>query len=297
MAERAIFIRGCGDYYAAVSDTPPELGPLVKETLGAQVRRVGRFVQLALIGAARSFNGKPARADTSVYLSSGRGDMEMTSDVMVQLYRDGMPPRPLSFINTVSNSSCFYIAKQFGLRGRSSFVCNRYFSFESALELALLDMEAGVAASALVGSVDIVLAPLDIHRRRLKVAPDTPVAEGSHWLLLEAGDAAEAGPRLASMATLADGYALLAWIKAQAGDGSTAALAIGQFADAAELKAIAAKAGITKLFAYREGRAFYDSQSGAAVSVFLAQRPGGVGTLLHVTRDAEGRFAAFAVRV
>ena len=79
MTERAIFIRGGGDYYFTVSDTPPELGPLVKETLGAQVRRIGRFVQLALIGAARSFNGATPRSNTSVYLSSGRGDMEMTS--------------------------------------------------------------------------------------------------------------------------------------------------------------------------------------------------------------------------
>jgi hypothetical protein len=296
MTERAIFIRGGGDYYAAVSDTPPELGPLVKETLGAQVRRIGRFVQLALIGAARSFNGATPRSNTSVYLSSGRGDMEMTSDVMVQLYRDGMPPRPLSFINTVSNSACFYIARQFGLRGRSSFVCNRYFSFESALELALLDMEAGWASAALVGSVDIVLAPLEVHRRRLQLAPDTPVAEGSHWLLLEAGEASEAGPRIAAMATLADGDALLDWIKAQAGDGMAAALAIGQFADAGEVKAIAARAGVTTLFDYRTGRAFYDSQSGAAVSAFLAQRPAGVSTLLHINRDAAGRFAAFAVK-
>jgi hypothetical protein len=297
MAERAIFIRGCGDYYAPVSDTPPELGPLVKETLGAQVRRVGRFVQLALIGAARSFNRKPARADTSVYLCSGRGDMEMTADVMVQLYRDGMPPRPLSFINTVSNSACFYVARQFGLRGRSSFVCHRYFSFESALALALLDIEAGVSASALVGSVDIALAPLDVHRRRLELAADTPVAEGSHWLLLEIGDARDSGPRLVSIETLPDEAALSGWIAAQAGDTSTAALSVGQFTDAREAQAIAARAGVTRRFDYRDGRAYYDSQSGAAISAFLAQPPEGVTTLLHVNRDVEGRFAAFAIRV
>lgn len=296
MAKRAIFIRGCGDYYAAVADAPPELGALVKETLGAQVRRIGRFVQLALIGAARSFNGEASRADTSVYLTSGRGDMEMTADVMVQLYRDSMPPRPLSFINTVSNSACFYIAKQFGLRGRSSFVCNRYFSFESALELALLDMEAGWAPSALIGSVDIALAPLDVHRRRLQLAPGTPIAEGSHWLRLEAGDAGEPGPRLVAMDRLIDADALQAWIKAHAADGA-AALAVGQFADEAETRAVAARAGVSTVFDYRADRAYYDSQSGAAISAFLAQRPIGMNILLHVNRDAEGRFAVFAVRL
>ena len=57
MAERAIYIRGLGGYCEPVGGAAPELGPLVKETLGAQVRRIGRFVQLALIGAARSLTG------------------------------------------------------------------------------------------------------------------------------------------------------------------------------------------------------------------------------------------------
>lgn len=296
MAERAIFIRGCGGYYAPVPGALPDLGPLVKETLGAPVRRVGRFVQLALIGAGRCLAAASPRRDTGVYLSSGRGDMEMTAEVMVQLYRDHMPPRPLSFINTVSNSACFYIARQFGLHGRSSFVCNRYFSFESALYLAMLDIEAGLSASALVGSADIALTPLDVHRRRLRLADGAPLAEGSHWLLLEAGDAADSGPRVVSTGMLADGDALLDWIAARAGDAATAALSVGQFADADEARAIAAKAGVTRQFDYRAGLAYYDSQSGGAIPAFLAQRPDGVATLLHINRDAGGRFAAFAVR-
>ncbi len=294
MTRRPILIRGCGDYYAPISETPPELGPLVKETLGAQVRRVGRFVQLALIGAARSFGGQPARPDTSVYLTSGRGDMETMAEVMIQLYRDGMPPRPLSFINTVSNSACFYVAKQFGLRGRSSFVCNRYFSFESALQLATLDIEMGVSSSALVGSVDIVLAPLAVHRRRIALASETPVAEAAHWLRLEAGEAGESGPRLTSIETLADRTALLAWLEAQAGDPSSAALAIGQFGDERDIREIAANAGVTANFEYRKDRAYYDSQSGAAISAFLMQSAQ-ASTLLHVNQSAEGRYAAFAV--
>ncbi|MBI1358769.1 MAG: hypothetical protein GC155_00625 [Alphaproteobacteria bacterium] len=295
MAERAIFIRAAGDYYAQADEALPELGPLVKQTLGAQVRRVGRFVQLALIGAARCVGQRQLPATTGVYLTSGRGDMEVTADVMEQLFRDGQAPRPLSFINTVSNSACFYIAKQFGLRGRSAFVCNRYFSFESALQLAMLDMEAGVSTSALVGSTDIVLAPLDVHRKRLRLAEGTPVAEGSHWLWLEAGDAADEGAKLTSVEVLADGAALETWIARHA-RGAGTALSVGQFGDATETAAIAARAGVTPTFDYRDGRAYYDSQSGAAVSAFLAQRPEGVTTLLHVNRDAEGRFAAFAVR-
>ena len=219
----------------------------------------------------------------------------MTAEVMVQLYRDGMPPRPLSFINTVSNSACFYIAKQFNLSGRSSFVCNRHFSFESALLLATLDIEMNLSASALVGSVDIVLAPLDLHRRRLGLGPDTPVAEGAHWLRLEAGNADDIGPRLASMAMLANGEALRDWLQAQISDPASTALAIGQFADEPEIKRIASSAGVTTIFDYRLARAYYDSQSGAAIAAFLSQRSPQTATLVHINQNAEGQFAAFAV--
>ena len=208
-----------------------------------------------------------------------------------------MPPRPLSFVNTVSNSACFFIAKQFGLRGRSTFVCNRYFSFESALLLATLDIEMGVSSSALVGSVDIVLAPLDVHRRRLALAPDTIVAEGAHWLRLEVGDAGDNGPRLVSIATLANGEALLDWLAAQTSDPASTALSLGQFADEREIRRIAAKTGVTTIFDYRQGRAYYDSQSGAAISAFLTHRPAEASTLLHVNQNTEGQFAAFAVTV
>lgn len=286
----SVRIASFGDYVGAANETP-DLGPLVKEALGAQVRRVGRYIQLSLIGAARCLKTAPP-PQTGVYLTSGRGDMETTHDVMTQLFRDGLTPRPLSFVNTVSNSASFYVAKQMGLHGRSAFVCNRYFSFESTLMLAMLDLEIGAAPAALVGSVDIVLAPLDVHRRRLRLEADTPVAEGSHFVLLEASDAP--GPRLASVEVLADASALQAWIAAHASDA--AAVAVGQFADAAEAKRIAAQAGVTRVFEYRGERGYYDSQSGGAISTFLSAQPEGVSTLLHVNRDAEGRFAAFAVK-
>jgi len=52
-AERPVWIRASGDYCAAVDDPLPPLKALVQQLLGVRVRRIGRFIQLALIGAAR----------------------------------------------------------------------------------------------------------------------------------------------------------------------------------------------------------------------------------------------------
>lgn len=282
-------IRADGDYYAEIPGAeaqPPELKALVTEAIGEPVRRIGRFIQLALIGAGRCVGAHALPADTAVYLSSGRGDLEVTLDVMEQLFRHGQPPKPLTFINSVSNSACFYIARQFGLTGPSSFVCNRYFGFESALQLALDDLAAGAVRSALVGSVDVVVAPLADHRRRLALDPGAPLAEGSHWLWLTAAD----GPPPLAVQHCADRAALLAWIVAQGLEPGRCHLSGGQFLDSAELEAIGAATGLALRFDYRDGRGYYDSQAGAALSEFRRAHP--AGQLLHVNGDADGRYSA-----
>jgi hypothetical protein len=274
---------------------PPELKGLVKEAIGQPIRRIGRFIQLALIGAGRCVGEARLPADTGGYLASGRGDLEVTLEVMEQLFRHGQPPKPLTFINSVSNSACFYVARQFGLRGRSSFVCNRYFAFESALQLALEDLAAGRVRSALVGGVDMVVAPLADHRRRLELAPGEALAEGSHWLWLVAEDEGGAAPALVAR-HCADRDALLAWIAAQALAVERCHLSAGQFLDPAELALIEAETGLWQRFDYRAGRGYYDSHSGAVLGEFERRHAAG-DCLLHINGDPDGRFSALLSRI
>lgn len=287
-------IYACGDYYDA-AEPPRDLKAAVAAAVGEPVRRIGRFIQLALIGAGRCAQALRPPADTGVYLCSGRGDLETTIEVMTGLFRDGQPPKPLSFVNTVSNAACFYVARALQLQGRSNFVCNRYFAFESALQLALLDAEQGAVTSALVGSVDVVCTPLPDHRRRLELAPDAPVGEGSHWLWLGTKDVAlpRRGELLAarhfdSMA------ALLEWLLQQAPSPHNCLLGTGQFLDDAALAVIQESIRLP-VFDYRTGRAHYDSQSGAAIHEFLQRSPPGA-ELLHVNANPQGQFSVVYVR-
>src|SRR5689334_1064617 len=133
-----LYIYSTGDYCERVEGEPPELKTLVQQTLRTHVRRVGRFIQLALIGAGQCAKASIPQ-NTAVFLASGRGDLEVTLDVLEQLFLHAQAPKPLSFINTVSNAACYYIAQQLKLQSRSSFVCNRHFAFESALQLACTD--------------------------------------------------------------------------------------------------------------------------------------------------------------
>jgi hypothetical protein len=233
--------------------------------------------------------------DTAVYFASGRGDFETTVEVMATLFRDGGAPKPLSFVNTVSNASCYYVARSLKLASRSNFVCNRNLAFESVLQLALMDVEIGAATSALVGSVDAVTMPLSEHRRRVHLPPDAPLAEGSHWLWI--GPQRADRPRLGEVLAVeqfGDAASWLAWVASQQLNQRDCAFSAGQFLEDSAAQALREQSGLTRTFEYRQGRGHYSSQSGAAIAQFLATAAPGAH-LLHLNADPAGCFSTMLV--
>jgi hypothetical protein len=288
-----VFIYRTGDYYEHVDSEPPELKALVQQTLGTHVRRIGRFIQLALIGAGRCAEASIPQ-NTAVFLSSGRGDLEVTIDVLEQLFLHAQAPKPLSFINTVSNAACYYIAQQLKLQSRSSFVCSRHFAFEGALQLALADFEHGIIDSALVGAVDVVVPPTTRHRQQLELEPDTSIGEASHWLWL-GSDAIKQEPlaEIVSADHYPDRDALTQALKSK-GFPTHTLIARGQFLPEQTFSSLQQELGVER-FDYLQGRSYYDSQSGAAISAFLSRAEKGQ-CLLHVNADPSGRYSSFVVK-
>lgn len=303
-ATQALQIYACSNHCHTVGDALPDLKALTLEATGKQYRRIGRFIQLALIAAARCTQSQTLPNDTAVYLSSGRGDLETTVDIMTQLFRDGQTPKPLAFVNTVSNAACFYVAQLLNLKSRSNYVCNRHFAFESALQLALLDVRLGVVNSALVGSVDVVTTPIDQHRRRLQLTDEVALGESAHWLWLGAIDTTR--PRCGELSEawhFDDVEALLHWVTQQQLTADNCALSAGQFLSATEFADIQRRSGLKQTFDYGQhhGRqhdrqhGYYDSQSGAAIGVFL-RSDSPQAQLLHINADAAGRYSIMLVK-
>lgn len=289
-------IHAAGDHYHAVTEPLPELKALTQSSTGKAFRRIGRFIQLALIGASRCALGKNLPPDTAVYFASGRGDLELTLEIMTQLYREAQAPKPLNFVNTVSNAACFYLAQHLGLQSRSNFVCNRYFAFESVLQLAALDLSLGIVDSALVGSVDIATAPLPDHRQRLHLPADTPMGEGSHWLWL--GAASPNRPRLGELLVaqhFVNRNELLQWLKQQNLSQQQCVIAAGQFVQPEDFAEIQFATGLCEVFHDRAQRAYYDSHSGGTVIAFLNDASVG-NMLLHINADSELRYSVMLVQ-
>lgn len=188
----------------------------LKAGVREHVRRVDRFIQLALVGAARCVGSRELPAGCGVYLASGMGPVDSTAVVQEQMFRHGVLPKPAQFINTLANTAGFYIARNFGLDSQCLFISRGYASFEAALDLACEDLVSRRVPMALVGGVDQCTLPLNAHARRLH-HPDAPVlAEGSQWLLLELSPTPQV--RLCEVDNLLGHIALAQWLEAQSAE-------------------------------------------------------------------------------
>ena len=117
-------------------------------------RRVNRFILLALLGARQCIHGRSIEADTAVYLTTEHGNLGETADVLDEIYTARSLPKPFGFINTMSNTAAFYLARNLGIRGRNITVSSQHLSFERGLELLKADFAGGAERSALIGGVD-----------------------------------------------------------------------------------------------------------------------------------------------
>lgn len=181
---KPLYIYSSSNFYHAVEDALPSLKPILFAASGKKIRRIDRLTQLALIGSFQCKSTYELAKNTGLYMSSIYGSLNNTAAVLADIYQEGQLPRPLNFINTVSNAACFYLAQQLGLFSNNQFVTRDHFTLEAGLKLASLDLEMGNVEAALVGVVCEVGENLAIHRQRFQTKQQYCLAEGSHWLYL-----------------------------------------------------------------------------------------------------------------
>ena len=179
----------------------PPLDAALKSVCREHFRRVDRFIQLALLGSGLCATGHRLAADCGLYMGSGLGPMANNIATQEQLIRDKELPKPFNFINTLGNSAGYYVARNLELHGQNQFVSRRGANFEAVLMAAWMDLHMGLVRQALVGVVEEATPPFAEHRRRQGLAEGRPVAEGSHWLLLEVDAASGRSLELRHLAT------------------------------------------------------------------------------------------------
>lgn len=176
-------LAACASISVPAGDGPVDWRPALREAIGVAPRRVNRFIELALLGAAAcraQAGGLPA--DTALYLWSDTGMLADTARIIEGLAQD-QPPTPFAFMNVSGAMAGFYVAQQFGLQGPNLTVHRRHSALEAALELIALP--SAPHRHAVVGFVEEMCWPLAAQRQRLD-APVEALSESSHWLYFDA---------------------------------------------------------------------------------------------------------------
>jgi len=105
-------------------------------------------------------------------------------EVRDQQYIDHQPPRPVDFINSLSNTAGFYVGQHLGLNGKNLFLYHHGFPVQMALILAQNDLKLKKQRQILVGGVDELLEPVGYTKKFLGICSDLQLGEGSNWLTL-----------------------------------------------------------------------------------------------------------------
>ncbi len=172
-----LYLYAASQFSHTVEHTLVDLKPLIKQYCGRSFRRIDRFIELALLGAGQCTQQISLSADTRLMLCSDQGAISNPINTLHQLFDQHTAPMPFSFINTLGNSACFYIAQHLGLKSGALCVSRGQQSFEAGLQLAELELTAiHTQARMLIGAVDECPPPAAEQRQRLGLAACAAVA-------------------------------------------------------------------------------------------------------------------------
>jgi len=181
-----------------------EIKPLLKAETQKVFRRTDRFIQLALLGASRAMKEQTLDEKTGLYMASGQGNLAVFNRLRDQQYIDHQPPKPVDFINSLSNTAGFYVAQHLALLGKNLNLNQQGVVAYMTLLLAQNNLLVDQEKSVLVGGVDELLHPLAFTRKFLGLESQQKMGEGSNWLLLKR----EEKGALASLVVDAERYTL-----------------------------------------------------------------------------------------
>ena len=183
---KSVCILAIGTAYfdAGPGGTQPELKSELELVCRQRYRRIDRFTQLALLGAGRCASSLELATDTALFLASGKGPAANNIGMQQQIFRDREAPKPIQFINSVTNSASYYVMKDHSLTDQNLFISREHHAFEAAVELAMVELAMGRFEQAMVGFTDELTHPLEHQYRRASIPKDHRLGEGSHWLLL-----------------------------------------------------------------------------------------------------------------
>ena len=248
-------------------------------------RRVNRFILLSLLGALQCIDRRPLEAATAVYLTTEDGNLGETADVLDEIYTSRSLPRPFGFINTMSNTAAFYLARNLGIRGRNITVSSQHLSFERGLELLKADFAGGAERSALIGGVDE--SSVSRMNREEPAGRGWRTVDGSGWFYVKPEKEGACGA-FTEIMSFRDSPSCMRWIRERE-RSPVEVVSFGALIGDDEATALRETLRPAAEFDYLRDYGYSGSATACGVSLFVRLFQAKI--LLHINRDQRGNYA------
>jgi hypothetical protein len=286
-----MYIQAARHYITEPFTDPRSLQDELKKLTEFHLRRTNKFIMLSLLGAHACLHDRRYPPDLSVYFATENGNLNDTEIVLGQIYRDRSFPKPINFINTMSNVAAFYIAQSLDIAGRNIMVSARRLSFERALELARTEFVTGTASSALVGAVDESVFSREVFEKNSACRFGSAPGRGQR-VDAPVGAAQTAPCQIEAVRSFAHGDAARQWCAEQ--NVSRARIAFGlSLTDDEKSRWKDMLPGCDE-YRYIDELGYNDSITACGLASFVNSPSG--GSLLHVNRDDRGCHALVLLR-
>ncbi|MDX1296051.1 MAG: hypothetical protein R3302_07280 [Sulfurimonadaceae bacterium] len=178
------YIHAIGIHSTVPDNALPDLKSELKAMSGKVYRRIDHFTQLAIIGAHKAVYDHELSPETAIYMVSGQGNISVFDRVRDQRHIQNQLPRPVDFINLLSNTAGFYVASHLGLEGKNLFLAHHRFPVQMTMLAAQNDVKLGKQHAVLVGGVDEWIEKQELAKKLLGVEESTVLGEGSNWMMI-----------------------------------------------------------------------------------------------------------------
>ncbi|KJY81665.1 hypothetical protein TW81_17295 [Vibrio galatheae] len=175
-----MYIHQISSYYTH-RNSVVDIKQVCKKVAPNYIRRTDRFIQLGILGVSDITD---LASHTALYLVSGQGDLAVFNRSCEQRYIDKTPPKPVDFINSLSNTAGFYLSKYLGLDSENLNLSHHGFVVENALRLAQAKLNLERDKQILLGGIDECPDDMTSPLNYLGLSDEVQIGEGSSWLLL-----------------------------------------------------------------------------------------------------------------
>ena len=253
-------------------------------------RRVNKFILLAVLGARQCIHQRTLEADMAVYLTTEHGNLGETADVLDEIYAARSLPKPFGFINTMSSTAAFYLARNLGIRGRNITVSSQHLSFERGMELLKVDFAGGAEKSALIGGVDE--ASLSRTAPNERAGHDWRRVDGSGWFYIKSEKEGACGA-FTEIKSFRDALSCMAWIR-ERGKSRVDVVSFGALIGDEEATALREALKPAAEFDYLSDYGYSGSATAFGVGMFMRLFQG--KSLVHINKDQRGHYAIMEVK-